>query len=88
MTRLWGSYFRERSVTVRAAYAFRDWPPQPSLTAIKALFVTVYQPDQWGPWLTTPAPVFNGMTAQALIDSGRGNEVMAALDQIASGAFV
>lgn len=57
------------------------------IAAIRAVFDTVYQPDQWVPWLTTPAPVFGGSTAEALIESGRGDEVLAALDALASGTF-
>lgn len=56
--------------------------------AVWALFRTVYDPRQWQAYLTTPAPIFNGATALSLIADERSDEVLAALDQLASGAFI
>ena len=55
---------------------------------VRAMFETVCQPDQWRAYLETPAPIFGGETAAALIERGDTDRVMAALDQLASGAFI
>ena len=53
-----------------------------------ALFITVYNRRRWQAYLRTSAPTFGGRTAGSLIAAGRADEVVAALDQLASGVFV
>lgn len=63
-------------------------PCVPRAEAIVAAYDDVAVFDSWDKWLTTPALGFGGQSALALLKAGRDDEVLAALDQIASGAFV
>lgn len=60
----------------------------PSLIRVILDLQEFYTPAQVHPWLTRPNDMLNGERAIDLIKRGQGDEVLAAIERLASGAYV
>ena len=48
---------------------------------------SVYTPEGCGVWLYSPHKLWGGLSAVDLMDQGRMDDVLAAIEQLATGSF-
>ncbi len=55
---------------------------------IREAFNRTFVDGSWGVWVSKPNEYLDGEAPQALIDAGRGDQVLALLDALAEGVFL
>ena len=61
--------------------------PDDILTQIKTALAEVYTPEGCRIWMGAKQQQWGGLTVDEMLERGRGDEVLATIDRLASGSF-